>query len=243
MGMSENRVVAESGEMLGGDMREPVAEAVAEAVAVLAPKRSRRVPALTRSPAMQRILAVMRRKSEMSVADISAEAFVGVTTLACGGYLRQLKAAGLIHVSGWRKTRRGFSTPLYSLGNHADLPRPEYSDRERDCPGMDRIVEALLHYGPATYPELAKSTGLSRHTLKNSGYLQALRTQEKIFISAWRRSRNGPMQAVYALAPGTDAPKPAKLTVAEKNRHCRERKRVLQGDRCLLAQLNGLAGS
>ncbi|WP_420877057.1 DNA glycosylase AlkZ-like family protein [Rhodocyclus tenuis] len=239
MGMSKDQISAPPCELAGGDSREASAGPASPAAA----KRSRRVPALAHSPAMQRIVAVIQRKSEMSVADISAEAFVGVTTLACGGYLRQLKAAGLIHISGWRKTRRGFSTPLYSLGNQADLPRPEYSDQERDCPGMDRIVEALLHYGPATYPELAKISGLSRHTLKNSGYLQALRAQQRIFISAWRRSRNGPMQAVYALAPGSDAPKPAKLTVAEKNRHCRERKRVLLGDRCLLAQLNGLASS
>lgn len=216
---------------------------VAAGVGMASVASSPRVPAPAHSPAMQRILAVLQRKSEMSVADLAAEAFVGVSTLACGGYLRRLKAAGLIHVSGWRKSRRGFSTPLYSLGDQPDLPRPQYSDLERDCAGMDRIVEALTCHGAATCQELALLSGLSRHTLKNAGYLQALHAQRRIFICAWRRSRHGPMQAVYALAPGNDAPKPAKLSAAEKNRQCRERKRVLQGDRCLLAQLHGLAGA
>jgi len=40
---------------------------------------------------MQRILGVLKKKSNMSVSDISAEAFVGISTLACGGHIAGLE--------------------------------------------------------------------------------------------------------------------------------------------------------
>lgn len=202
----------------------------------------KQVPALGNSPAMQRILRLLDNKPAMSVSDIAAEAFVGINTLACGGYVRALKLAGSIHVSGWRKTRRGFSTPLYSTGNGADVPRPEYDDSERVAPGMELIVGALLRHGPMSYREIADASGLSRNTLKNAGYLDALRAQQRIHVCAWRRARNGPMSAVYSAGAGADAAKPGSLTTAEKSRRCRERKNVLHGDRGLVAQVLGLLG-
>ena len=60
------------------------------------------VPHETTSPAMQRILALLADKAGMAASDLSREAFVGLTTLACGGYLKALRAKRLIHVSGWR---------------------------------------------------------------------------------------------------------------------------------------------
>ena len=103
-------------------------------------------PSDTTSPAMQRILALLARKSDMSASDMSREAFVGVTTLACGGYLKALRAKKLVHVSGWRKTRKGFVTPLFSLGDHPDLPRPRFDDEDRDSAGLGQIVEALQRF-------------------------------------------------------------------------------------------------
>ena len=46
------------------------------------------VPSEKNSPAMQRILVLLVSMSDMSASDISREAFVGITTLACGGYLK-----------------------------------------------------------------------------------------------------------------------------------------------------------
>jgi len=43
------------------------------------------IPNEKNSPAMQRVLALLARKADMSASDLSREAFVGVTTLACGG--------------------------------------------------------------------------------------------------------------------------------------------------------------
>ena len=96
------------------------------------------------SPAMQRILALLVRKSDMSASDMSREAFVGITTLACGGYLKALRAKKLVHVSGWRKTRNGFVTPLFSLGYRPDLPRPRFEDEDRDSAGLGLNVLLAL---------------------------------------------------------------------------------------------------
>lgn len=198
------------------------------------------VPAVEQSPAMQRLLRLFQRKSDLSVSDMAAEAFIGINTLACGGYVSALKKAGYIHVSGWRKTRRGFSTPLYSRGDQPDLPRPEYDDAERAAPGMDLIVNALLRRGPMSYPEIAAVTGLSLHTIKNSGYLSALRTQRRVHICDWRRARKGPMTPIYDAGAGSDAPKPETFSSAEKSRRYRERKDLLHGDRSLAAQTSRL---
>jgi hypothetical protein len=57
-------------------------------------------PSEKNSPAMQRILALLAIRADMSASDISHEAFVGMTALACGGYLKALRARQLVHVSG-----------------------------------------------------------------------------------------------------------------------------------------------
>ena len=194
-------------------------------------------PSENTSPAMQRILALLSRKSDMSASDMSREAFVGVTTLGCGGYLKALRAKKLVHVSGWRKTRKGFVTPLFSLGDRPDLPRPRFEDEDRDSAGMGQIVAALQRFGAMTYLEAAQATGLSPNTIKNARYMDVLVKQKRIHISAWRRNRAGPMVAVYSVGFAPPAEKPAPLSHAEKCRRSREKSRVLSDDRGITAQL------
>lgn len=194
-------------------------------------------PSDTTSPAMQRILALLARKSDMSASDMSREAFVGVTTLACGGYLKALRAKKLVHVSGWRKTRKGFVTPLFSLGDHPDLPRPRFDDEDRDSAGLGQIVEALQRFGAMTYLEVAQVTGLSPNTIKNARYMDVLVKQKRIHVSTWRRNRAGPMVAVYSAGFAKPAEKPAALSHAEKCRRSREKSRALGDDRGIAAQL------
>ena len=194
-------------------------------------------PSENTSPAMQRILALLARKSDMSASDMSREAFVGVSTLACGGYLKALRAKKLVHVSGWRKTRKGFVTPLFSLGDRPDLPRPRFEDEDRDSAGMGQIVAALQRFGAMTYLEAAQATGLSPNTIKNARYMDVLVKQKRIHISAWRRNRAGPMVAVYSVGFAPPAEKPAPLSHAEKCRRSREKNRVLSDDRGIAAQL------
>lgn len=200
-----------------------------------------KIPEPVASPAMQRILRVLGKKSNMSVSDISMEAFVGVTTMACGGYIKALKERRLIFVSGWRKVKGRFSTPLYSLGDHADVLRPKVDESSRDAPGMREILETLDRYGSLTYRDIARFSGLSLNTLKNSGYLSALIVQQRIHIASWHRSKRGPLSPVYHLGPGAAAVKPEALTATEKSRKHRENMRIAsrgQGVVALLLELH-----
>lgn len=178
------------------------------------------------TPAQQRIIDALARRPNMAVADIATQAFVGLTTLACGGYLRALKERHLVHISGWRKTRGRFATPLYSAGNRPDVARPRIDESNRSAPGMKRIVDTLYAFGALDHREIAQLSGLSRNTVKNSGYLDALLAQQRIHIARWKRSSQGPMSAVYAAGPGTNAGKPEVLTGSERNRRHRLRQTV-----------------
>ena len=195
------------------------------------------------TPALQRICNALERQPNLAAADISAQAFVGISTLACGGYLRALKERRLIHISGWRKVKGRFSTPLYSLGDKPDVARPRIDDTNRDAPGMELIVDALVRFGNLTYREIAQLTGLSLHTVKNSGFLDALIAQQRIHIAQWKRSRNGPMSAVYGAGPGRNAEKPPALNAAEKSRRHRLRNTSAADGTELLTQLAGLLRS
>ena len=205
--------------------------------------KDRSVQRETITPALQRICNALERQPNLAAADISAQAFVGVSTLACGGYLRALKERRLIHISGWRKVKGRFSTPLYSLGDKPDVTRPRIDDSNRDAPGMDRIVEVLAQFGNLTYREIAQFSGLSLHTVKNSCFLDALLAQQRIHIAQWKRSRNGPMSAVYEAGPGRNAEKPPALNAAEKSRRHRLRNTSAADGAELLTQLAGLRRS
>ena len=202
-----------------------------------------KIPELVSSPAMQRILGVLEKKSNMSISDISAEAFVGVSTLACGGYIATLRKRKLIYISGWRQVKGRFSTPLYCLGQLDDVARPRIDESNRDAPGMDRIVATLTRYGQLTYREIAQFSGLSLNTVKNSGFLDALITQGRIHIGDWRRSSHGPLSPVYVNGPGDAAPKPQALTAAQKDSRHRSRQRIAAQGTGLSAQIASLSAS
>ena len=198
------------------------------------------VPKPETSPGMQRVLRVLEKKSDMSISDLSAEAFIGVSTLACGGYIRALRKRRLIFISGWRRLKGRFSTPLYSLGDQPDVPRPRIDDSNRDAPGMWRILETLQACGALSYRDIARFSGLSLNTVKNSGYLSALIAQGRIHIGGWQRSTGGPMSPLYAYGPGQAAEKPQPMSAAEKSRMHRQRNRISARGSGLAAQLGAL---
>jgi len=91
----------------------------------------------------------------------------------------------------------------------------------------DCIKDELARGGPGTAPELVKRTGLTtapvckRLSEANAG------PAGEIHIYAWlRRRTGGEPVAVYAIGPGENAVKPEPLTISEKNRLARSRKRV-----------------
>jgi hypothetical protein len=201
-------------------------------------------PALGVSRAVQRIVDVLVRTPGLSKEEIAERAFVGAATLSGGGYLKAMKDAGLIHVSGWaRNSSGGFTTPLYSAGSSADCSRPQVTAQNRAAPGMIRLLEAVRSNGPLDYREAAEAAGLSANTVKSAGYLEMLVAQGKLHICDWRRGRKGPMRPVYAFGPGATAPKPPPLSSAEKSRTHRWRRTAVAGISSLAMQMRMAVGS
>ena len=103
-----------------------------------------KIPELASSPAMRRILGVLEKKSNMSISDLSAEAFVGVSTLACGGYIATLKKRQLIYVSGWRKVNRPLLKFEWVRWRDGSIPRQGVkggrSPAKRTLDALDRDV-------------------------------------------------------------------------------------------------------
>ncbi|HEX8987788.1 MAG TPA: hypothetical protein VF816_07495 [Rhodocyclaceae bacterium] len=202
------------------------------------------LPALSVSRAVQRVVEVLRRTPGLSKEEIAERAFVGAATLSGGGYLKAMKEAGLIHVSGWaRNASGGFTTPLYSAGSSTDCERPQVTAQNRAAPGMQRLLEAISSAGPLDYREAAALAGLSPNTVKNAGYLDLLVAQGKLHVAEWRRARKGPMRPVYAFGPGASAPKPAPLSGAEKSRSHRWRQAAVAGSSSLAMQVRMAATS
>ena len=192
------------------------------------------------TPAMQRILLVLGKKSNMSISDLSQEAFVGITTLAYGGYIQALRKRKLIYVSGWRKVKGRFATPLFSRGNLTDVPRPLVDETNRDAPGMHRILETLERYGALTYLEIAQFSGLSKNTVKNSGYLDALIAQSRIHIGGWRHSHKGPVSPIYTRGPGAPVAKPPTTTGGKRCEQHRMRAKIAAQGTGLSSQIAAL---
>jgi len=180
------------------------------------------------SPAMQRIIDLLQTRSPMSSGDIALHAFIAKTTLEGGGYLKKMKEMGLIRVQGWLKNHNGFTTPLYALGTGPDCPRPKFRTTDRDSTGMARIVAALRQHGQLSYRVAATLAGLSTSTVKNSGYMDALLEQKRIYIAAWERGGNGHLSPLYAAGAGENQKKPPALSRHDIMQRHRQRLKVLR---------------
>jgi hypothetical protein len=196
------------------------------------------------TPAMQRILDLLRTRSPLSPREIAKYAFIAITTLEGGGYLKKMKSLGLIHIDGWLKSHNGFTTPLYAIGPKDDCPRPKFRSVDRDSQGMAKIVSVLRKHDKLDYRELARLAEVSVNTIKNSGYMTALLEQKRIHISGWKRSSRGHLNPIYSVGGDKNVPKPALLTRQEVMQRHRMRQKVLSSrDGSLCAQLRSLLNS
>jgi len=193
------------------------------------------------SPAVTRILKALRDNPGLSREQIAERAFVARTTLSGGGYLKMMKDARLIHISGWQRNGSGsFSTALYSAGHKTDMPQPKVCALNRQAPGMLRLLRSIEENGPVDYRQAAKIAELSINTVKTAGYLKALVAQRKIHIVEWRRSRRGAMCPLYEAGPGKNAERPETPSNAERLRIYR-RRAIPPGTSTLAAQLRAVA--
>lgn len=195
------------------------------------------------SPAYARILAALGKHGGLTREEIARAAHVGVTTLSGGGYLQRLRRAGVIFISGWRRATSGaFSIPQFSLGSGPDFPRPKVDASNRAAPGMHHLLAAIEQHGPLDYRQAAALAGLSPHTVKNAGYIEALSQQRRIHVCGWIRSQSGPARALFAAGDGADVPCPTPLTNGEKSRAHRRRRLAASAATNFADQLRLLLG-
>jgi len=169
---------------------------------------------------MQRVMHALSLGNAYSPAEIAERAHISIKSLTCASYLKTMKAQGLIHIAGWGKNCNGFTTPLYAQGPNQDCPRPKFSKKDKDSIGMARIVAALKNHGPMDYKALALLSGISSHTIRGARYMDALVVQKRVHILDWKRNKNGPLRAIYAVGQGLNRSKPEALSRAElSNRH------------------------
>lgn len=181
------------------------------------------------SPAMQRIVSLLQAKTPLSPKEIARDAFIALTTLEGGGYLRKMKDLGLIRIEGWLKNHNGFTTPLYALGQGADCPRPKFASIDRDSRGMAKIVAILNTRSNLDYREIAKLAGISANTIKNAKYMDSLLEQGRVHVTAWRRGRNGHLYPLFSAGAGESAVRPEQLSRQEIMKRHRTRQRILSG--------------
>jgi hypothetical protein len=92
--------------------------------------------------------------------------------------------------------------------------------------GVARLIVELMA-GPATHIDLVASTGMADSTVRL--WVQALRDNphRPVRIASWERYGNMGWKPVYALNPEglPDAPRPRKMTDAQRQAKARDRKR------------------
>lgn len=185
-----------------------------------------------------RILMALQRHPGLTREEIAQQAYVAPSTLSGGGYLRHMKELGLIYISGWRRNASGaFAIPQYSAGCAHDYPRPGTTVESREAPGMQKLLEVIERFGPLDYRQAARLAGLSPNTVKNAGYLKSLIAKGMVYISGWRRARNGPPRPLYESGTGHSLPPPEPLSPAEKSRRHRSYKAATGGAASFAKQL------
>lgn len=74
-------------------------------------------------------------------------------------------------------------------------------------------LPAIIGKTPKSKQEIAAAAERDHETV--SRLFDKIRSQ--IHIAGWKRGENGPIEALWLLGPGEDAPKPAPFTSAEKS--------------------------
>jgi hypothetical protein len=178
----------------------------------------------------------------------------GLASTLCGGYsegsragvsraMRELRAAGLAHISGWthcRKDKRGPLASVWSLGPGGDAKRPSGLRMplgvERIRPEMLAFVEAIrcVQEGPATVKEIRERSGLGKGPILT--FTKLLREAGLLHIGEWEVS--GQIRAPsWVWGGGKDAPKPPPKTRAEIDRAYEARARLKRQQRQILYAL------
>lgn len=85
----------------------------------------------------------------------------------------------------------------------------------------EQVLEALSHWSPQTFRDLAESLGMS----PKATFARCDRMRERglLHVVAWTKSTSGPPLPLLAIGRAADAPRPRPMTPVEKARKHRQR--------------------
>ena len=95
------------------------------------------------APAASRLLETLACRGPGLPSDLCAR--VHCSLVHAMRMLRQIHAAGVIHVIAWRHNIAGMPTPIYALGPGPDLPQPRKQTPAERC--AHRRLQLELAYG------------------------------------------------------------------------------------------------
>jgi hypothetical protein len=146
--------------------------------------------------------------------------------------LRELQAAGLAHVVGWKHCRPNGMGPLaavWAFGQGDDVPRPSGKKLprpvERIRPEMLAFVEAIrcVLEGPSTVKDMRERSGIGKGPAQT--FTKVLREAGLLRIGDWEAS--GSVRApAWVWGGGQHAPKPPRKPKAQIDREYEERSRL-----------------
>lgn len=181
-----------------------------------------RVRSIRWTAAKHRILDVLERRAcDMRV--LCELAGVAPRTLSNPGYLPALRRARLVHVCGWLERPGVQPAALYRAGPGPDVPYRARSSAERLTPLVETVLADLRANGPADAKEMAARTGRPLNSIRSGSFLRRQLELGRIHIHSWRRNHPGPLCPVFAAGHGENAPRPAPLSRAERNRLAQHR--------------------
>lgn len=106
------------------------------------------------SRGMARIVAVLKSHDHLDYREIAGIAGISANTIKNARYMESLLAQGRVHISGWRRNRRGGPCPLYSAGDGDNAARPSsltrqeimgrYRERQKVLSGVAISLEGQL---------------------------------------------------------------------------------------------------
>jgi hypothetical protein len=186
------------------------------------------------APAAQRLLA-QTKGGPYFASELATLAHVSYA--ATIRYLREMRAAGAIHVAAWGYVR-GHLARKWSFGPDDDAPEPVVATKPKNPPGRprgsgastQRLITLLRDDGAAGSAEnLAEMVVMS---VKHAALaLATLHREKKIYVVRWIRGPQGPAAPVFAWRTDGqyDRPRPARRSTTEHRHHTKARVSNLVG--------------
>lgn len=170
---------------------------------------------------------IARMRWPATISELAGEIYDGLgksSRASVNRAVKELHLAGLAHISGWKRCRRGVGPfgSVWSFGRGQDIPAPI----GEIAPANPRLIRSemlafvgglrALEAGPVTLAELEKISGLGRQQAQ--AMTRSLRDYGMAHIAAW----DGRSPA-WILGRGKDAKRPERMPQSVADARYRER--------------------